>query len=256
MRIQRIWCCAAFITSVLGAPASAGPLRFGMDLNYPPFSWQSADGQPQGFDRDIAYALCKEMKVQCQIIPQDWDGLIQALNLNKYDAILSSMQITQTRMASVDFSHKYYQNSSRMIAAQGSSVTQRSFAHMRIGVLRASTQAAFAHDYWGRSGASIVEYDKITTAFDALRQHQLQAVFVDNLVGKSTFPHTAQGQGFAFVGPSYSDPRYFGYGAGIAVNKGNVQLLKKLNQAIDQLRRDGSYKQIENKYFDFDIYGK
>ena len=60
----------------------------------------------------------------------------------------------------------------------------------------------------------------------------------------------------AFVGPSYNDPKYFGDGAGIAVRKGNSALVQRLNKAIDQIRADGTYKKIQDRYFNFDVYGK
>jgi arginine/ornithine transport system substrate-binding protein len=249
-RLFRVLLCTA-----LSLSAQAETVRFGMDLNYPPFSWLDADGVPQGFDTEIAYGLCQKMKVHCQIVPQDWDGLTKALNMNKFDAILSSMQITPERMNSLDFSHKYYHVASRMVTRIGNQVSEQAFAQKRIGVLRGSTQEKYARDYWGKNGAEIVAYDKISSAFDALTSQHLDAVFVDNIVGNSAFLQTSKGKGFAFVGPSYDNVRYFGSGAGIAVKKGNVQLLNRLNQAIDQLRNDGSYQKIAKKYFSFDIYG-
>ncbi|WP_453912128.1 transporter substrate-binding domain-containing protein [Vogesella fluminis] len=80
-------------------------------------------------------------------------------------------------------------------------------------------------------------------------------MFVDSVVGETDFLKSAQGKGFAFVGPEYSDSKYFGYGAGIAVKKGNKQLTERLNQAIAQIRKDGSYKKVQDKYFSFNVYG-
>lgn len=244
------FCCA--LTPALGAET----LRIGMDLNYPPFSWQDENGAPQGFDPDIAQALCRAMKVECRIVPQDWDGLTKALYLGKFDAILSSMQITEERQKSLDFSKKYYHAVSRIVAPVGASVSRKSFAGKRIGVLRGSTQARFARVWWGAAGAVIVDYDKIGAAFSDMLAHRLSAVFVDNVVGDSTFLQGSNAHGFAFVGPAYDDPRYFGMGAGIAVRKGDNRLRARLNQAIDRIRQDGSYQRIEKKYFSFDIYGQ
>ena len=70
------------------------------------------------------------------------------------------------------------------------------------------------------------------------------------------FLKTEQGKGFAFVGPSFTDPAYFGEGAGIAVRKGDKALLDKLNAAILALRANGEYQKIQSKYFSFDIYGE
>ncbi|WP_252346205.1 MULTISPECIES: transporter substrate-binding domain-containing protein [unclassified Paludibacterium] len=251
MRWKVLW----LITLSLPTLLHAETLRFGMDLNYPPFSWQDSDGQPQGFDADMARAICRDLQTDCRIVPQDWDGLTKALYLGKFDAILSSMQITPERRQSLSFSRRYYHIASRIITRAGSKVSQHSFQGQAIGVLRGSTQAAFAQDYWGKAGARITAYDKITAAFNDLVRGKLAAVFVDNVVGEQSFLSTAQGRGFAFAGPQYDDPRYFGEGAGIAVRKGDVPLQQRLNQAITDLRASGEYQRIASKYFHFDIYG-
>ncbi|ERE17871.1 ABC transporter substrate-binding protein [Pseudogulbenkiania ferrooxidans] len=235
--------------------AQAETLRIGVDLNSPPFSKQGADGKPQGFDIDIANSLCAAMKVTCQIVPQDWDGLIPALNANKFDAIISSMQITPERQKAVDFSHKYYNIASRMVAKDGTKVDAASLKGKKIGVLRASTQEKFAKDNWGKNGASIVSYAKSPESFLDLKSGRVDAVFVDSAVGEQEFLKTAQAKGYAFVGPNYSDVKYFGPGCGIAVKKGNKALVERLNKAIDQIRKDGAYKKVQDKYFSFDIYG-
>ena len=69
------------------------------------------------------------------------------------------------------------------------------------------------------------------------------------------FLKTDAGKGFAFVGPAFTDVKYFGDGVGIAVRKGDA-LKDKINTAITAIRENGKYKQIQDKYFAFDIYGK
>jgi arginine/ornithine transport system substrate-binding protein len=69
------------------------------------------------------------------------------------------------------------------------------------------------------------------------------------------FLSTDAGKDYEFVGPGYTDRKYFGEGIGIAVRKGDGELLEKLNEAIDKIRTDGTYEKINNKYFDFDVYG-
>ncbi|TDR71422.1 transporter substrate-binding domain-containing protein [Paludibacterium purpuratum] len=251
MRLNVLWLAALCFPALLHAET----LRFGMDLNYPPFSWQDSNGQPQGFDADIARALCQDMQVDCRIVPQDWDGLIKALNLGKFDAILSSMQITPQRRQELDFTRRYYHIASRIVTRTGTDVGRHGFDGQSIGVLRGSTQASFAHDYWGKAGAHIVAYDKVPAAFTDLMRGKLAAVFVDNVVGSNSFLCKPQGKGYAFIGPKFDDPHYFGEGAGIAVKKGDDALRQRLDQAIAHLRQNGVYQQIERKYFNFDIYG-
>ncbi|MFC3533678.1 ABC transporter substrate-binding protein [Vogesella facilis] len=253
--MKKAFILAGMALSSIAFSAHADTVRFGIDGNYPPFAKQGADGKLQGFDVDIAYALCSAMKASCEIVPQDWDGLIPALNANKFDAILSSMSITDERKKAVDFTNKYYNTPSRMIAKTGTTVSQASFKGKKVGVLRASTQEKFAKDFWGKNGATVVSYGKAPEGFLDLKSGRIDGMFVDSVVGETDFLKSAQGKGFAFVGADYSDSKYFGYGAGIAVKKGNKALQDRLNQAIAQIRKDGSYKKVQDKYFNFNVYG-
>ena len=246
---------AAMAMSAAAFSTQAETVRFGIDGNYPPFAKQGADGKLQGFDVDIAYALCTAMKATCEIVPQDWDGLIPALNANKFDAILSSMSITDERKKAVDFSNKYYNTPSRMIAKAGTTVDQAAFKGKKIGVLRASTQEKFAKDFWGKNGATVVSYGKAPEGFLDLKSGRIDGMFVDSVVGETDFLKSAQGKGFAFVGPAITDARYFGAGAGIAVKKGNTAMVTRLNGAIAQIRKDGTYQKIQQQYFSADIFG-
>lgn len=84
--------------------ASQDNLRIGIEAAYPPFAFKTPDGKISGFDYDIGNALCAEMKVKCQWVEQEFDGLIPSLKVRKVDAVLSSMSITEDRLKSVDFS--------------------------------------------------------------------------------------------------------------------------------------------------------
>jgi arginine/ornithine transport system substrate-binding protein len=84
---------------------------------------------------------------------------------------------------------------------------------------------------------------------------RLDGTLADAIPVNEGFLKTDNGKGFAFVGPSFTDPKYFGEGAGIAVRKGDSELLGKFNAAIKAIRDSGEYQKIQAKYFDFDIYG-
>ena len=113
MRISqfaRLTAAAAALTFAVGSAHAQDmmKLKIGTEGAYPPFNNLEADGSLVGFDVDIAKALCKEMKAECEFVTQDWDGIIPALQAGKFDAIIASMSITDERKEKVDFTNKYY----------------------------------------------------------------------------------------------------------------------------------------------------
>src|SRR5690242_19285344 len=108
---SRLMIAAAIIALATGAAAAKEwkTVRIAMDATYPPFESLDASGQIVGFEVDIGQELCKRMKVTCEFTNQAWEGIIPGLIANNYDAILSSMSITEERKQQIDFSEKVYQ---------------------------------------------------------------------------------------------------------------------------------------------------
>ena len=102
---------------------ATGRLKIGTEGAYPPFNTLTADGKLVGFDIDIANALCAQMKVECELVTQDWDGIIPALQASKFDAIIASMTITEERKKQVDFTNKYYTTPLSVVALKDSELT-------------------------------------------------------------------------------------------------------------------------------------
>ncbi|HKY94050.1 MAG TPA: transporter substrate-binding domain-containing protein, partial [Kiloniellales bacterium] len=176
---------------------------------------------------------------------------------NKYDAIIASMSITEKRKEVVDFTHKYYNTPAKFIAAEGGEFdfTQNTgLAGKKIGVQGSTIHEDFARYMWPQ--AEVVTYATQDEANADLASGRVDLVMADSVALLEGFLKTDAGQGFAFVGPDYNDPKYHGEGAGIAVRKGEQDLVDAFNKAIDQIRADGTYAQINAKYFDFDVYGE
>lgn len=251
---------AAVLTLGAGPAAAQAPdwkkLRIGVEGAYPPFSEVGPDGKLKGFDIDIALALCTEIKAECSLVAQEWDGIIPALQARKFDAIVASMAITEERLKVVNFSAKYYNTPSRLVAKAGSKLeaSAAGLKGKRIGVQRSTIQDRFATASF--PGAEIVRYAKADEVYLDLAAGRIEAVLGDVLAVQFGFLKTPQGKGFEFFGPSYDDPKFFGTGSGIAVRKADAALQAKLNAAILAIRANGVYKKINDKYFDFDVYGK
>ena len=241
-------------TQVVAADPST--LRVGVEGAYPPFSSVGPDGKLKGFDIDIAEALCAEMKAKCTLVQQDFDGMIPSLNARKFDMVVASMSITPERQKVADFSDKYYSTPARFVAKAGSplDVSAKGLAGKKIGVQRSTIHDRFATDTFKQS--KIVRYTKQDEVFLDLVSGRIDGTLLDSVAADVGFLKTAAGKAFGFVGPLFTDPTYFGVGAGIALRKGDTALRDRLNGAIKAIRASGVYKKIQDRYFDFDVYGK
>jgi len=251
---------AVVITMMLGSPVSAGEwktIRFATEGAYPPFNMLDSNGQLQGFDVDITNALCKQMGVECKLMIQDWDGLIPGLLAKKYDAIVASMSITEERKQKVDFTNKYYVSPARFVAKKGAGidVSKKGLKGKVVGVQRATIHENFVRDNFGDS-IQIKSYATQDEANMDLTAGRVDLVIADATVLQGGFLDTDAGKDYAFIGPSFTDAKWFGEGIGIAVRKGDGDLKEKLNKAIKDLRKSGVYQKINAKYFDFDLYGE
>ena len=243
------------LTAICSLPllAQAQTIRIVTDVSYPPFSKQAADGSITGFDPDIARAICTEAKLQCELKAMDFDGIVPALQAKKFEVAIASMSITPERAKIVDFSDMYFNVPGRLLAKEGTQINDAWYKGKNIGVLRSAVQQQEANDKLKPKGAQIKVYGKITDAFLDLKGGRLDYVYVDATIGEADFLKTPFGKGFAFVGPVFNDPKYY-QGCGIAVQKGNKELLAKINVALKKILKDGTYKKIQDKYFSNDIY--
>ena len=257
--MKKLVLLGALALSVLSMQAFAEgkPLKIGIEAAYPPFASKAPDGSIVGFDYDIGNALCEEMKVKCTWVEQEFDGLIPALKVRKIDAILSSMSITDDRKKSVDFTNRYYLSPARLVMKEGVAVSDSlvELKDKKIGVQRGSIHDRFAKEVLAPKGATIVPYSTQNEIYLDVAAGRLDGTVADATLLEDGFLKTDAGKGYAFVGPSFTDVKYFGEGIGIAVRKGDKENLDRINAAIAAIHANGKYKEIEKKYFNFDIYG-
>jgi arginine/ornithine transport system substrate-binding protein len=232
-------------------------VRIGTEGAYPPFNFIDPNGKLQGFDIDIANALCEAAGVQCEFVTQDWDGMIPGLLAQKYDAIIASMSITEERKQRVDFTNKYYQTPARFVTKKGTDIqiSEEGLAGKTVGVQRATVSENFIRDNFGKN-INIKSYATQDEANMDLVSGRLDLVFADAVVLMEGFLNTDAGKDYDFIGPGYTNREWFGDGIGIAIRKGEDDLRKLLNDAIEKIRADSIYKQINDKYFNFDVYGE
>lgn len=235
--------------------ADYSKLRIAMEGGYPPFSVVGPDNKLTGFDIDIANALCEQLKAQCTQVPMDFDGMIPSLNARKVDMIVASMSITEERKRAVAFTDRYYLTPAQMVTKKGAglTVTPEALKGKKIGVQRSTIHDRFATATFKQS--QIIRYTKQDDVFLDLASGRMDLSLVDKVAVSHGFLKSPQGKDFELIGPTFNDPKYFGDGAGVAVRKSDTELLNKLNAAIKAIRANGTYKKIQDKYFEFDVYG-
>ncbi|MCH2270717.1 MAG: ABC transporter substrate-binding protein [SAR324 cluster bacterium] len=256
--MKKLIAVAVVAMMILGTSVSANEwnkIRIGVEGAYPPFSWVEKDGTLKGFDIDIAMALCEEIGAECVLVPQDWDGIIPALLARKYDAIIASMSITEERKKKVAFSEKYYNTPAKFARKKGSGITisKAGMKGKKVGVQRATTHDNFITAEFGDS-VEIKRYGTQDEAYLDAIAGRVDLLLADSIAMEDGFLKTDKGKGWEFVGPGYSEPKYFGVGAGIAVRKSDRELAKLFSLAIKVIRSNGVYHMINGKYFAFDVY--
>ncbi|GHH99145.1 ABC transporter substrate-binding protein [Neobacillus kokaensis] len=222
--------------------------HYAMSGLYKPFNFKEG-GKLKGFDVEIGEALAEKMGMKPVAVTNPWETLIQGLQAQKFDAIIGSMTITEERLKSVNFTEPYYRSGAQIFVAENNQDIsgQADLKGKKIGVVKASTYKELALQNTKKT--NIVEYDSDITALMDLPTGRLDAVITDQMVG---LPIIKEGAiKIKDVGePMTHDDQ------GIAVRKDDHELLKKLNKALDEIIKDGTYEEISKKWFGRNILGE
>lgn len=255
---------------LLAAPTLASAqdvVRIATEGAYPPFNYMDAEGKPAGFDVDIANAICAENGWTCEIVTQDWDGIIPGLLADKYDLIVASMGMTPQRAEVVAFSDKYAsvpygfvmsnELADAVDAAPGEGIDQllATLKGKTIGLVAATSSEPYVMDKFGDS-VTYRTYQKMEDALQDLVAGRIDA-YADGVVPiTENFIKKDAGEGFRLGGASFNDPAYFGGGNGIAARKEDTALVEGVNKGLAAILENGTYKEINARYFDFNVYGE
>ncbi|PWD66844.1 arginine ABC transporter substrate-binding protein [Pectobacterium parmentieri] len=241
--MKKLIVAALFAAGAVSANA-ADTIRFATEASYPPFEFVDANNQIQGFDIDLANALCKEMQANCTFSNQAFDSLIPGLKFRRFEAVIAGMDITPERQQQVSFSQPYYDNAALFIAQKEKVADVAALTGKRVGVQNGTTHQKYLMEK--HSDIKTVPYDSYQNAVLDLKNGRLDAVFGDTAVVNEWLK---QNDTLASVGESVTDKGYFGIGLGIAVRQNNDELLKKFNDALNKIKQDGTYETIYKKWF-------
>lgn len=261
-----------------GASAQEKTIKIATEGAYAPWNFTGAGGKLEGFEVDLANDLCARMKAKCEIVAQDWDGIIPALTAKKYDAIMAGMSITEERKKTIEFSKAYAAGPNGFLVAKDSPLakmpgtgeafnltSQKEAAEKAIeavkalvkgktiGVQGSTIHANFADMYY-KGVAEIREY-KTTEAHDLdLAAGRIDAVLADSTAILGTL-EKPEFKDYVLVGPAITGG-LLGQGVGVGLRKEDTELKKAFDEAIDAAVKDGTVKKLSEKWFKIDISPK
>ena len=258
----------------------ADKIRIGTEGAYPPWNSKDASGNLIGFEVELAQELCAIMKHECTIVEQDWDGMIPALLMRKFDAIMAGMSITAERQKTITFSQGYATEPATLAVMKGSSLEgmdtpaainlDRSSSDVKkaLKTITASlsgktvcTQTGTIHQNFLESGDVGSVNVRTYKTQDEVNLDLSSGRCDVALAAKASFIDYAEASGKAVVtvGPNLSGGA-FGGGVGVGIRQGgddaigkrDAKLLKDFNKAIDKARKKGIISKLAIKHFGFD----
>jgi polar amino acid transport system substrate-binding protein len=224
-------------------PAAAKVLKVGAEATFPPFEFQDEKSKDYvGFDVDLMKAIGKQMGMEVQIVNTAFDGLIPALEGGQIDVVASAMTITDERSKKVNFSKPYYKSGLSMVVKSDNTAI-KTFSDLegkRIAVQIGTTGAEAARKI---KDAKVREFNSASEAFLELKAGGADAV-VNDLPVNEYFLAKGGSKDSKLVGEVLNAEEY-----GVAVAKKNTELAGKISKALDELKQNGEYAKIYEKWF-------
>jgi polar amino acid transport system substrate-binding protein len=225
-------------------------IRFLTETDYPPFNFTGADGNPAGFNVDLARQLCEEINASCTIQMRRFETLLDAVASNRGDAIIASLAVTSKLRARVDFTDPYYRAPARFVSRRDAvmrEVRPESLEGKKVGAIAGSAHEAYLKAMF--TDAELHSYPSDDALRLALRRGEVDLIFGDATSLAFWINGTDSAECCAFSGGPFVESRYFGEGVGIAVRKGNDLLRQALNWALFRVWEKGRYTDLWLRYF-------
>jgi polar amino acid transport system substrate-binding protein len=225
-------------------------IRFLTENDYPPFNYAGQDGNPAGFNVDLARMVCEELKIACTIQMRRFDTLIDSLSDNRGDAVIASIAITTQTRSRVDFSDPYYRTPARFVAKRAlamDDVRPEQLEGKKVAVVAGSAHEAYLKSLF--TEAEPISFPTVDATRDALVRGEVDLLFGDGISLAFWLNGTESNNCCAFRGGPFIDSRYFGEGVGIAVRRGNAPLRLGFNWALFRLWERGRFSDLWLRYF-------
>lgn len=221
---------------------AAGRIRFASEGNYSPFTYYDQGGELVGFDVEIGKEVAKRLGVRAQFIDGNWDSLIAGLDVNRWDAVINQVTITEARQKKYDFSDPYSVTRPVLVVREGDQGI-KGFSDLRGKKVVANLTTTYA-ELARKNGATVITSD---LPFDLILSGRAEATINDRLFFldyRKRKPETPLKIVATFDSPNYQ---------GIIFRKNNPRLLEAVNAALSAIKADGTYQALSQKYFGEDV---
>jgi polar amino acid transport system substrate-binding protein len=230
-------------------------LRFLTDNDYPPFNYVDDDGSLTGFNVDVARAICLELGATCDIQSRPWGDLLQAARRGEADAVIASHAMSARNVQGLDISDRYYHTPARFVGRRGGppfEVTPTGLDRKKIAVAKGSAHEAYLRTFFALS--TIQVYDNTDLARDAVVTGTADLLFEDGINLVFWLNGTTSKACCEFKGGPFTEPRFFGDGVGILLNRDDPALRPAINAALKRIRENGRYEELVLRYFPLRAY--
>lgn len=243
--LKKVFLTVLFLAVMTSTAWAQRTITFASDCTWPPMEMISEDRECVGFGPDLVNAMARAGGFEAVIQNTAWDGIFAGLAAGRYDAISSSVSITEERRKAMDFSDPYFEVKQGVVVREGSPIaSEADLAGKTIGAQIGTTGYFAAMRIAGNNAKS---YDEVGLAITDLANGRLDAVIADDAVAADyalTHPEFSKNLTLAFL-IEPDEPEYLGF----AVRKGDLETLELINNALAAVKASGEYDQIFKKWF-------
>jgi polar amino acid transport system substrate-binding protein len=225
-------------------------IRFLTEIDYPPFNYAGPDGNPAGFNVDLARMICEELKIACSIQMRRFDTLLQSLAENRGDAVMASIAVTPDARGLADFSDPYYRTAARFVSRRDVAIPEvrpEQLEGREVGVVAGTAHEAYLKALF--TEVDLRSYPTPEQAREALKRGDVDLLFGDGISLAYWLNGTDSQNCCVFRGGPFLSNRYFGEGVGIAVKRGNEPLRQGFNWALFRIWEKGRFSDLWLRYF-------
>jgi L-cystine transport system substrate-binding protein len=245
--LQAVAVTSAFAADDLAQVKSAGVLKIGTEGTYAPFTFHDASGKLTGFDVEIGTAIAQRLGVKPEFVEGKWDGLIAGLDVNRYDAVINEVAVTDARKAKYDFSDPYITSHPALIV-RSDNTTIKTFDDLK-GKKSANTLTSNFGKLAAAHGADVVPVQGFNESIDLLTSGRVDATINDSLAFLDFKKHKPDAKVKIVALDTSSDSDK----SAVLIRKGSPELQAAINKALADIKKDGTYEKISQKYFGKDV---